>query len=284
MPEVAVLLGSLIDDAADQLRRAGLAEARGQAIRIWADLSESAPADVFLRRADPVDAAAADGYQRAVSRRCEGEPLCHVTGWSGFRRILLRSDRRALIPRPETEGLVELVLHRVRGGRVADVGTGGGCIAFSLALEGSFEQVLGVDCSGPALELAAVNRDLVGAQVNLIRGDLCTAFAADGLDALVSNPPYLTEGEYAALDCSVSEWEPAVALASGEDGMRATARLLVEGRDVVRTGGWLALEVDSSRASAVARLAGELGWSDVALHMDLFGRERYLLARRSETR
>lgn len=284
MPELAVGVGSLIDDAAERLRRSGLPEPRRQAIRIWTELMETGPADVILKRDQPIDRAAVDRYQYAVLRRCRGEPLAHVTGWCGFRRSSLRSDARALIPRPETEGLVELVLQRVRTGRVADVGTGSGCIAVSLALEGSFDHVIGVDSSAEALQLAGLNRKEVGAAVTLVEADLCASLRPGSLDAIVSNPPYLTEREHAALESSVRDWEPAAALISGEDGMVATARLLREGRSVLRPGGWLALEVDSSRASAAAQLAGELGWSDVTVHVDLFGRERYMLARRSDTR
>jgi release factor glutamine methyltransferase len=164
------------------------------------------------------------------------------------------------------------------------VGTGSGCIALSLALEGSFDQVIGVDSSAAALELAGLNRRQLDAAVTLVQADLCAPLKPGSLDAIVSNPPYLTEGEYAELESSVRDWEPAVALVSGRDGMTATTRLLTEGRDVLRPGGWLALEVDSSRASTAGRRAGELGWSDVTVHVDLFGRERYLLARRSDTR
>lgn len=284
MPELAVVLGAVIDDAADLLRRAGIPEARRDAIRIWNDLTGSGPADAVLRRERLVENAAAERFQDAVRRRSCGEPLPHVTGWSGFRRLSLHSDRRALIPRPETEGLVDLVLERVRTGRVADLGTGTGCLALSLALEGSFDQVVGVDCSAAALELAGLNRKQVGADVSLVQGDLCAPLKKGTFDALVSNPPYLTAAEYAGLDGSVRDWEPAMALVSGEDGMQATTQLLVEGLEVLRPGGWLALEVDCSRAALAARRASELGWNDVSVHVDLFGRERYLLAQRSETR
>jgi release factor glutamine methyltransferase len=231
----------------------------------------------------PIDHGAAERFLLSVSRRSGGEPLAHVTGWSGFRHLLLRSDQRALIPRPETEGLVDLVLERVRTGRVADVGTGSGCLALSLASEGSFAEVVAVDCSRQALDLAGSNRELTGATVSFVLGDLCTAIGEGTLDALVSNPPYLTAEEYAGLDESVKDWEPALALLGGVDGMEATVRLLGAGRDVLRLGGLLALEVDSSRASLAAQRAAQLGWQDVSVHTDLFGRERYLLARRSET-
>jgi release factor glutamine methyltransferase len=284
MADLGLALGPLIVEGAERLRRAGVREPRRQAIRIWADLSGGSPGEAFLRRDFPVDTAAADSFQRAIARRSQGEPLAHVTGWCGFRRLSLRSDRRALIPRPETEGLVDLILERVQTGRVADIGTGSGCIALSLALEGSFDNVIGIDCSAHALELARLNRELAGARVALIRGDGCTPLAPAAFDALVANPPYLTAGEYSALASSVLDWEPAGALVSGQDGMAATARLLAEGRDVLRVGGWLGVEVDCSRAAKTAHLAAELGWSDVSVHVDLFGRERYLLARRSNTR
>ena len=115
-----------------------------------------------------------------------------------------------------------------------------------------------------------------------MRGDLCGPIRPASLDALVSNPPYLTGGEHAALDRSVRDWEPAEALVGGADGLEAIVRLLDAGHAVVRPGGWLALEIDCARAALCARRAGASGWTDVAIHADLFGRERYLLARRSD--
>jgi release factor glutamine methyltransferase len=284
MPELALPLHSLIADSAERLRRAGISEPRRQALRIWAELNK-AGADPLLQSDIPVAAGAAARFQHAIARRITGEPLSHVTGWAGFRQISLRCDSRALIPRPETEGLVELLLQRVSFGVVADVGTGSGCIALSLAAEGAFREIVAIDSSAAALALAGLNCELVGASaVTLVQADLCAPVRAGALDALVSNPPYLTAGEYASLDGSVRDWEPELALVSGDDGLVATTRLLDEGRAVLRPGGWLALEVDCSRATRAAQRAGELGWEDVTIQVDLFGRERYLLARRSETR
>ena len=284
MPELAVSLGALIADGAARLRRSGVDEPRRQAIRIWTELGHRDPAQVPLRREYPVDTAEAVRFLAAISRRAHGEPLPHVTGCTGFRRLSLVSDSRALIPRPETEGLVDLLLQRVRTGRVADIGTGSGCIALSLAQEGAYNEVIAIDCSADALALARLNRELAAARVSLVRADLCAPLGHSALSALISNPPYLTVAEHSSLESSVRDWEPAMALVSGEDGMAATTRLLDEGRDVVRPGGWLALEVDCSRAAAAARLASAFGWSEVTVHMDLFGRERYLLAQRSDTR
>jgi release factor glutamine methyltransferase len=272
----------LLDEGTATLAAAGAASPRREAHRLWLELSGGQAGIVAVSPGRAVAAELAAAFVGAVRRRAAGEPLAHVIGQTGFRHLTLRSDARALIPRPETEGLVELVLARVRSGRIADIGTGSGCIALSLATEGSFEQVLAVDRSAAALALAAENRGAVGARVDLLRGDLVAPLRPAGLDALVSNPPYLTAGEYAALDRAVRDWEPRVALESGADGLEASARLLDEGRAVVRLGGWLALEVDCTRAGQCAAQAAALGWSDVAVHADLFGRERYLLARRSD--
>lgn len=282
MPEVVLPLADVLAEARAQLGAAGIPEPAREALRLWADLGGASAGRALLDRSRPVDPAAAARLMTAVGRRAQGEPLAYVTGWSGFRRLELRIDRRALIPRPETEGLVDLVLDRVSAGRVADLGTGSGCVALSLATEGRYDAVLAVDSSAEALALAGENRQLTGAAVTLVRGDLTAGLVAGSLDALVSNPPYLTEREYAELDPGVSRWEPREALVSGADGLGATVRLLDEGRRVVRPGGWLVMELDASRASAVAALARGLGWGAVEVRVDLFGRERYLLARRSE--
>jgi release factor glutamine methyltransferase len=286
MPEVALSLHSLLDEAAEQLRRAAIPEPRREALRLWTEVCGTSIAYSLIHRQMPVEASTAAGFRRAIQRRSRGEPFSYVAGRVGFRHLSLRIDRRALIPRPETEGLVELLLQRVRSGAVADVGTGSGCIALSLAQEGSFSRIIGIDCSPEALALARANAGSAGSAnlVDFVQADLCTSLRPGSLHALISNPPYLTSREYDRLDSSVREWEPAVALSSGSDGMETTLRLMREGIHVLTSGGWLALEIDCTRADAAAAMAGEYGWCDVSIHRDLFGRERYLLARRSETR
>ena len=280
--DVAWSRAALLGRAAELLAAAGIAEPRREAYRLWHDLTGSRAAEALLRER-PVDPELADRLLGAVGRRAAGAPLAYASGVAGFRHLVLQCDGRALIPRPETEGLVDLVLARVRTGRVADVGTGTGALALSLAGEGGFDQVIAIDDSAEALALAAANRRAAGVEVALLRGDLCTSLGTASLDALVSNPPYLTEAEYAGLEPAVRAWEPAPALVSGPDGMQATRRLLQDGSRVLRPGGLLVVEVDCSRAAAGAGLAVGLGWDDVAIHADLFGRERYLLARRSST-
>ena len=258
---------SLLDRAAETLRRGRMPEPRREALRIWRELGGHA-ASCFLA---------------AVERRAGGEPLAYVTGRVGFRYLTLRVDRRALIPRPETEQLVELALAVAPVGRAADVGTGTGCLALSLATEGAYSDVIALDRSRDALALARINRKAVGAfPVQLVLGELVAPLAESSLDLLVSNPPYLTDAEWQRLDRSVSAWEPREALAAGPDGMRETAALLADGLRVLRPGGWLLMELDCRRAGAVASHADGLGWQGVRIVNDLFGRERFLLARRSE--
>ncbi|MEO8031173.1 MAG: peptide chain release factor N(5)-glutamine methyltransferase [Gemmatimonadota bacterium] len=282
MVEAPVRLGQLLRDAAGRLRSAGVEEAAREARLLWATASHS-DAAAWQPTESSVDVELQAAMESLLERRLAGAPLAHVTELAGFRRLLLRSDSRGLIPRPETEGLVELLLGRVSHGTVADLGTGSGCIALSLADEGNFDQVIGVDRSVEALALARHNRKLTRLPVELVAGDWLAPLRGQRFDALVSNPPYLTEAEYQGLERGVREHEPRGALASGEDGLADTRQLLRDGQMNLTPRGWLAMELDCRRAAASAELAREYGWMSVSVQDDLFGRARYLLAQRSET-
>lgn len=284
MPEAVASMRAILQRAIDRLKSQGLPDCRRQVFSIWSEISGDRWSALLDQDAAP-DTGVVDRFEHAVDRRARGEPLAYVTGTIGFRHLTVQTDRRALIPRPESEGLIDLLLQRVRGGVVADVGTGTGCLALSLALEGGFNQVLAIDTSHASLELARQNLAATPttSPVQLIQGDLCTSLARGTLDALVSNPPYLSTDEYAALAPSVRDWEPAAALVAGAEGLEITSRLLNEGRGPLRSGGWLVLEVDCSRADRAAQHAVRYGWENVSIHQDLFGRERYLLAQRSDS-
>src|SRR5213078_5272838 len=175
-------------------------------------------------------------FWHAVEQRSSGVPFAYAVGRVGFRTLDLRIDPRALIPRPETEGLVELVLRETgmrdagcgMRGTVADIGTGCGCIALSLAVEGRFERVIAVERSPEAADLARENVALVRppVPVEVREGDLLAPLAGERCRAIVSNPPYLTEAEYLGLDQTVRLFEPRDALVSGPDGLAATRTLL----------------------------------------------------------
>ena len=279
MPETVLTMQALWESAGAVLAAAGIAEPRREAIRLWSDLERTATAHAMLARGEPVGSPKAERFLAAVARRAGGEPLAYVTGWTGFRHLELACDRRALIPRPETEELVGRALALMPHGVAADVGTGTGAIALSLATEGGYDRVIGTDISPDALALASDNGARIGARVEWRQGDLLAPLAGEQVDLLVSNPPYLTTAELAALDPAVAAWEPHMALASGEDGLDAVRGLLDGARSVVRSGGWLALELDCHRAPLVASLAESLGWHEVGIHQDLFGRDRFCTAR-----
>ncbi|HET7457901.1 MAG TPA: peptide chain release factor N(5)-glutamine methyltransferase [Gemmatimonadaceae bacterium] len=225
----------------------------------------------------------------AVSRRAAGAPFAYAVGRSAFRHLTLDVDERVLIPRQETEVLVDLVLEATAGtsgGTIADVGTGSGAIALALATEGRFDRVIATDVSLDALAVARRNAaHLAGAlraRLDFRHGSLLAPLAAErGLRAIVSNPPYVAFGEALALPPSVRDWEPALALFSGDNGMAATAAIVAGASALLASGGLLALEVDTRRASLVAELCMADGrYRDVSVRLDLTGRERFVLASR----
>jgi release factor glutamine methyltransferase len=275
-------IGSLIDAAAERLRAAGVTKPRREANRLWAWQHRTSTGQAVLDRGLATEAPAQERFEAAVSRRVRGEPLAYVLGSAGFRNLVLAVDPRVLIPRPETELLVDHALERVRTGRMLDVCTGSGCLALALAQEGRFAEVLASDISGDALSVAQDNARLHQLPVRLVRSDLGEAFRDTRFDLIVANPPYLTDGEYEALDLSVRSWEPGLALSAGPDGLAPTGRLLAQARALLVPGGWLLMELDSTRAEPAAGLAAAAGLGDVTVLNDLFGRARYLIARRGQ--
>lgn len=280
--EGAAAIGGLLDAAADRLRAAGIVKPRREANRLWAWQNRITPGQAVLDRLREAEAPRRAAFEAAVSRRVAGEPLAYVLGSTGFRSLELTVDRRALIPRPETELLVDHALRLVRSGRALDVCTGSGCLALALAAEGGFSQVIGSDLSRDAAALAALNARACGLPALLVRSDLGTAFRGERFDLVVSNPPYLTEAEYQGLDASVKAWEPREALIAGPDGLAAIRRLLEQAPGLLAPGGWMVMELDFSRADLTAELARGAGLVAVNVLNDLFGRARYLVARRGQ--
>jgi release factor glutamine methyltransferase len=286
-----VTLADALSDAARRLASSGIADARREARALWAAVAgaKMTPGDVWLARGGAPTPDVASRFQDVVARRARGAPFAYAVGRTDFRTLDLAIDSRALIPRPETEGLVDLVLRTLRTpntgprrpwGAVADIGAGSGCIALSLAVEGAFDRVIAVERSPAAAALARENvarvRPLVPVEIR--EGDLLAPLTGERLRVIVSNPPYLTEAEYGDLDPAVRSWEPRDALTSGPDGLDATRALLAGVRAFLEPGGFLALEIDERRADAVRALAQACRWPQVAVYDDLFGRPRYLLA------
>jgi release factor glutamine methyltransferase len=277
--EMAALLQPTLGDAAEREARELLAALHDMP-RHWPSVARDAV----------VDLRAWDGGLAAAMRRAAGAPQQYAAGLAAFRHLSLMVDERVLIPRPETEQLVDLVLAATRdlpGGTVVDVGTGTGAIALALASEGTFAEVIGTDISLDALDVARANvarcASVLRCAVTLRHGSLLSPVPERGLRAVVSNPPYIAFHEAPELPAMVRDWEPAVALFSGADGMAATERLMREAAGSLAAGGLLALEVDSRRAGATAGLATALGaYQEVQVLLDLTGRERFVVARRRE--
>ena len=214
-----------------------------------------------------------------VARRAQREPVAYILGEWGFRRLTLAVDRRALIPRPETETVVERCLELIRGlerPRVLDVGVGTGAIALAIADEHPGAQVTAIDVSEDALALARENAERTGLVIELERRDLIHGLGATGLDLVVSNPPYVAPEELAGLMPDVRDYEPHVALV----GDRLTGTVARHALDALRAGGALVLEVGDEQAATVAALLEQLGYQQIAITPDLAGRERVVEGRR----
>jgi release factor glutamine methyltransferase len=215
----------------------------------------------------------ASELEALVTRRAKREPLAYVLGEWGFRRLTLTVDRRVLVPRPETEVVVERCLRRLDGigePRVLDVGTGSGAIALAIADEHPGAQVSAVDASPGALEVAGANVLAPGLAVDLREWDLFAGLPDGPWDLVVSNPPYVLPEELDTLQEEVREWEPREALV----GLGATEAVTRGALDVLVAGGALVLEVAAGDAGRVASLLEELGYSDVSTTEDLAGRDR----------
>ena len=225
---------------------------------------------------------------RAAMHRAAGAPLAYAVRRATFRHITLDVDERVLIPRVETEILVERVLDRCssKTRRIADIGTGSGAIALSLAFEREFDLVIGTDISLDALAVASANASslakVLKSSVEFRDGSLLAPLAGEKLDAVVCNPPYISFAEIADLPADVRDWEPSLALLCPDDGLSVTRSLIRQCPSVLVRGGFLALEVDTRRAGTVAEMIAVDGrYSGVEVLLDLTGRERFVFATRA---
>ncbi len=208
------------------------------------------------------------GFDALVARRAAREPVAYIVGARGFRHLELAVDARVLVPRPETEHLVEAALGLPHGARVVDVGTGSGAVALALAHERPDLAVIGTDSSAAALAVAADNGARLGLDVAWVQGDLLAG--VEGVDAVVSNPPYVGEGETLPPELA---FEPAGALLAGQDGLEVHRRLVPAA--LASGAAFVALEVGEGQAAAV----GALFESPVDVVADLAGIERVVVWR-----
>ena len=231
---------------------------------------------------DDVDAATVDAFTGLVARREAGEPVAYLTGRRGFWRFDLAVTPDTLIPRPETELLVELALARLPPGRalrIADLGTGSGAIALALAHERPLAQVVATDASVAALQVARGNAEaLRTGNLAFRHGDWLAPLAGERYDLVASNPPYIAAGD-PHLGEGDLRFEPDAALASGEDGLAAIRTIARDAPAHLVPGGWLLLEHGWEQGAAVRALLQQAGFVDVATERDLEARDRVTLGR-----
>ncbi|MGD0297298.1 MAG: peptide chain release factor N(5)-glutamine methyltransferase [Bryobacteraceae bacterium] len=217
-------------------------------------------------------------YGRYLHQRLQGKPTQYITGHQEFYGREFRVTPDVLIPRPETEHLVEATLTRLRPrDKVLDVGTGSGAIAISVALETS-AQVYATDISTAALRIANENARRLSAPVSFLAADLTSCFADASFDLIASNPPYVPKTDHPALQREVRDYEPEVALFGGPSGLELYERLIPEARRVLRPGGWLLLELGYNSLDPVRKMLGP-ECSEITVQADLAGLPRVLAAR-----
>lgn len=234
--------------------------------------------ELYTRFDQPLGEAELADYRGLVQRRVAGEPVAYILGRKEFWSLDLEVDRRVLIPRPDTETLVEQALESLRTkegpARVADVGTGSGAVALALKKERPGDEVLGTDVSEDALAVARANADRLGIEVQFVQGDLVAPLRSlDRFDLVVSNPPYIATTDIASLAPEV-RCEPHLALDGGADGLDVVRRLAQEARAVLAPGGGLAMEIGAGEAEAALAILGGCGFVHIGVRRDLASIER----------
>lgn len=238
--------------------------------------------DILRAPERPAPPSAVQGFHALIARRRAGEPIAYLLGEREFWSMSLRITPATLIPRPETEMLVELALARIppdQNSKVLDLGTGSGAIALAIARERPHAQVWATDASADALSVAQHNAQALGiSNVRFCHGDWYTPLAAERFDIIVSNPPYIAEGD-PHLQRGDLRFEPPQALTCGRDGMAALRHIAQQARAHLLSGGWLLMEHGYDQSAALLELMQALQFEDVADHPDLAGIPRVVHGR-----
>ena len=271
-----------------RLTDAGRDEARLKAELLVAHVLGVGRLEALARPDYVLSPAQVEQVDSLAGRVAAGEPLQYVLGEAWFWGRCFKADRRALIPRPETEELAQRVLDdpaiwRREEPVLADVGTGTGCLALTLALERPSARVIGIDLSPDALALARENEERLGVtgRIEWRQGDLLAGVPAGALDAVVSNPPYIARAVLAGLDEEVRGHEPRLALDGGADGLEPIRRLAAQAALALRAGGRLWMEIGDEHGAAAREILGGAGFRQVEVHRDLSGHDRMVEGARS---
>jgi release factor glutamine methyltransferase len=271
-------VGDVLKASTEFLAGKGVASPRVDAEHLVAKALGVSRLDLYLQHDRELTDGELAEARELVRRRGTREPLAYVLGEWGFRRLTLATDRRALVPRPETEVVVERCLEHLDGiaePEVLDVGVGSGAIALAIANEHHGAKVTAIDASEDALALARENSERTGLEVTLLHHDLHDGLPGGPYDLVVSNPPYVLPEEIDSLEPEVRDWEPRQALV----GRGITETIARSAPAVLRPGGWLVLEVADGRAEAASDVLTALGFEDVSRSPDLAERERVVEGR-----
>lgn len=274
----------LIRWTADYLAEKGFADSRLNAELLLAGVLGVKRLDLYLQFERPLAPEELSEFKGRLKRRVRHEPLQYISGSAQFRELLLTVDTRALIPRPETELLVGEVLAwsaEYPECDVLDIGTGTGAIALSLRKEGHFGRIVATDISEDALALARENlvATLPGLEIEFRPGSVFQPVQGERFDVIVSNPPYVAEGERGDLASEVIDWEPIGALFSGADGLDLIREIVADAPEYLNPGGLLALEIGAAQAEKVAGMVRRgPSFGEPVVRRDLAGRDRIVLA------
>ena len=266
--------------AADDLRARGSSSPRLDAELLLCSVLGCDRIRLILDAERPLVPPELERYRALHKRRRRGEPVAYLRGEREFYGRSFYVDARVLVPRPETEHLVEVALGRTRAvslsARVLDVCTGSGCVAITLKKERPTTTVIAADVSTDALAVAQINCVRLGALVALVQSDGLAAFGdlAGKIDLVTANPPYIPDANHAGLPADVRDFEPRLALTSGADGLDVTRRIVAGAPSLLSEGGVLAVEIDCPSAVAVRALFAAAGFGSIEITRDHAGRER----------
>jgi release factor glutamine methyltransferase len=274
-------MSALFQTLERRLKSAGSGNAKRAVEELAAHVVGCKPLEIYFRTVTSEQQAK---LEKLIVRAEQGEPIQYIIGHVDFRGLEIHCDRRALIPRPETEQLVEQILQAVQRSEVrsqksvqiADIGTGTGCIALALLSELPNAEATGIDISSDALALARENAERLGLsdRFQTLENNLLTGLEENSLDIVISNPPYIVSEVWKTLEPAVKDHEPQLALDGGEDGLDLIRPLVEQAARVLKPGGGLFLEIGYDQGSAVFQCLENAGFQNVKVQKDLAGLDR----------
>jgi release factor glutamine methyltransferase len=277
---------NVLQGGADFLQKKGIEDPRLVCEMLLARLLSCKRLELYLKYDEVLSEKKLEAMRRGIKRAAAGEPVQYILGETGFRNAVFKVDRRALIPRPETELLVEHVLAcealwQGAAPAIVDVGTGSGCIILSLAAERPHGRYLALDASEEALSLARENAatlDLTDT-VHFAHADLSDVVDPESVDAVVANLPYIPSADCEHLDAEIRDHEPRMALDGGPNGLNIIETVVQDAAIVLKNGGMLFLEIGDDQGAEVVSLLKQSGFSETAVKQDLNGRDRVVLGK-----